>query len=165
VFYNSISLKPVPVRMGTIGPAAQQTTEEGPSNPTIPITASRFEIKDQNGNFISGAAVTITTDNGVFLMTKLSDNGGNVSIGTDELDQALTNAGMSRGTWSQLLYSVSFPGKSTVSGVLFDVSQPIIPQVALKEITLTDASTMNWLVIPVLVVALGGVVYFATKKP
>lgn len=119
----------------------------------LPATYARFEIKDENGNFISGATVAVTTDDGHPLLSKQSDQGGNVSISPQEIQDAANAAGISL---TKLNYTVSAPGKGPQTGVFLDPSLP--PELKLHEITLKPGGGVPTnLLAPIAIVGLVGI--------
>jgi hypothetical protein len=122
----------------------------------------RFEIKDEDGNFISNAAVTITASDGRHFLTKLSDAGGNVAISLEEADAQAKAMGLKVGS---LLYTVNAPGKSPASGVFFDKEIPVADQLNVKEITLKPQGAGDSFLVPAVLLTLGaGVIAYAALK-
>lgn len=124
------------MRLGIVEPASQTTAQTSSPADRV-VTAGRFEIKDSDGNFIPGASVTLTMDNGEFLLNKLSDAGGNVPVTPDDVQTAskhLKTIPIGR-TW-KIMYSVSAPGTNTKSGLFLDGSKPTVDQLTIHSVTL-----------------------------
>ena len=151
MFDRAPLLGQVPLR-GSIPAARPYRPARRVLGQNLPATYARFEIKDQGGNFISGATVAITTDDGRALLSKQSDTGGNVAISPQEIQDAATAAGIQL---TKLNFTVSAPGKASETGVFLDPSVP--PELKIHEITLKAGGVPTNLLAPIAIVGLVGV--------
>ena len=159
----------VRLRMGAViepiggSPEGPIQTYEPPR--PFPIMLKRFEIRDEEGNFVGNAAVILTLPDGRHFMTRLSDAGGNVSFPTEELDAAAKAVNLRDMRNGKITYTVSAPGKASVQGVFWDIGADPDSQVGLKEITLKPEKSSTDLLVPVLLLTVigGGILYTVFK--
>ncbi len=83
----------------------------------------RFEVKNEAGEFVPNASVSMAFEDGTHIITKLTDAGGNVSFTEAELLNALTQAGLMRAegvAW----YTVEAPGYQMAEDMIWDPTVP-----------------------------------------
>lgn len=151
-----------------IEPPRQETTVPIPQPLPRPITYVRFEIKDKYGNFIPGAAVTVSLDDGRHILTKLSDVGGNVSFSPAELSEVAERmVPMPRGDATSV-FVVRAPGKKEVTGTFFDPRRDLKEQVGIREIILVNETEAEapamWPYLLVGAAVIGGIAYALRPK-
>ncbi len=83
----------------------------------------RFEVKNEAGEFVPNASVSIAFEDGTHILTKLTDAGGNVSFTEAELLNALAQAGLS-GAEGVAWYTVEAPGYQMAEDMIWDPTVP-----------------------------------------
>ncbi len=138
--------------------------------PRTQTTDARFEVKDADGNYVSGVTISVYSKDGKFILSKNSDSAGNVAFGTQELLDAFNKSNTAWMPGGGMTYTATYNDATIAQGTIYDpdttpdyrrIIAVTVPSSSLRATQNVDSK--SYLLLGGVLVLVGGAIYFFNR--